>query len=337
MIEESPRAQQLFALLVSAQGPGYRSFLSGAQLARDLGVSRSAIWKAAASLRSLGVAIEALPRQGYRLARAASPLEQAAVINALLPDTAARLRQGECRWSTASTNADLLSRGGLSAGEFDFLTAEYQSAGRGRRGRRWLAPPGGSICLSWSWSFEVLPPQSGALSLAIGVAALRALRRCGVTGVDLKWPNDLVTPDGKLGGILIELRSESGGPTHVVVGIGLNVVLGPEIVEDVASTGNRATDLATLTPQPPARSQLVAALLDAGTAAMAEFARTGFDSFIAEYRHADVLAGQPVTVSGPQDSMEGSAAGIDHDGALLVDTPTGRRRIVSGEISVRRT
>ena len=336
MSEASPRAQQLFALLAAAQGPAYRPFLSGAQLARDLGVSRSAVWKAAANLRSLGVAIEALPRQGYRLARADSPLTQTGVIGALRADTVTRLRQGECRWSTASTNADLLARAGLHAGQFDFLTAEYQSAGRGRRGRRWFAPPGGAVCLSWSWSFEVLPPQSGALSLAIGVSALRALRGCGVTGVGLKWPNDLVTADGKLGGILIELRSESGGPTHVVVGIGLNVVLGPEVIEDVALTGNRATDLLTLTPQPPARSELVAALLDAGTTAMAEFSRSGFDSFIGEYRQADVLAGQAVTASGPQDTVEGSAAGIDPDGALLLDTSTGRRRIVSGEISIRR-
>ena len=340
MNRAAPLPQRLFEHLASdGPAPAARAFQSGEQLAQALGVSRSAVWKAAAQLRALGLAIDALPRQGYRLHRAAGLLDAASIRARLAPDTVARLRNGECLWSTGSTNADLLARNAPARGAFDFLAAEYQLAGRGRRGRRWLAPPGGGLCLSWSWSFDALPAQSGALSLAVGVSALRALRRLGIAGVGLKWPNDLVTTGGKLGGILIELKSEAGGPLHVVVGIGLNVALGEAITRDVAATGNRAVDLASLGVAPD-RNALIAALLESGVQGLATFAQSGFASFGDDYRDADVLAGQRVVVAGTRDSatgtvLSGTALGIDADGALLVQTPGGVERVLSGDVSVR--
>ncbi len=99
-------------------------------------------------------------------------------------------------------------------------------AGRGRRGRAWLAPPGGSICLSLSWTFREVPADLSALGLVVGVCKLRALRELGIAAAKLKWPNDILVDDRKLGGILIELRAESDGPVYVVIGIGLNVAPG---------------------------------------------------------------------------------------------------------------
>jgi BirA family biotin operon repressor/biotin-[acetyl-CoA-carboxylase] ligase len=335
----APLPQRLFEQLAgSGAGAAPRSFQSGEQLAQTLGVSRSAVWKAAAQLRTLGLAIDALPRQGYRLRRAAGVLDAAAIRARLTAGTAARLRGGESVWSTGSTNADLLARSAPTPGEFDFRVAECQSAGRGRRGRRWLAPPGGGLCLSWSWGFDALPPQSGALSLAVGVTALRALRSLGIAGVGLKWPNDLVTAGGKLAGILIELKSEAGGPLHVVVGIGLNVALGETVIRDVAATGNRAIDLASLGAVPD-RNALIAALLESGVQGLAAFAHAGFAGFADEYREADTLAGRAVTVSGGATAaaLAGIARGVDADGALLVQTATGVERILSGDVSVRST
>lgn len=339
MTAVAPLVQRLFdALATQADAAADPPrFQSGESLAQSLGVSRSGIWKAVTQLREAGVDVDALPRQGYRLRRTTSALQPQLIRQQLPAATAQRLRTLRCCWSTGSTNADLLLQSGLLPGQCDVLTAEHQSAGRGRRGRRWLAPPGGAVCLSWSWSFDVLPPQSSALSLAVGVTALRALGRCGITGVQLKWPNDLVTAQGKLGGILIELKSESGGPTLVVVGIGLNVSLGRALTEQVASTGNLATDLAALGAARTSRSQLVAALVDCGIDGMLEFARSGFDSFIGEYRRADLLAGSAVRVIGAQSSLEGVADGVDGDGALRLHTATGLERIVSGDVSVRRS
>src|SRR5690606_8664008 len=122
----------------------------------------------------LGTEVEAITRMGYRLAQPASPLDAASVRALLPPSTAALLREGECLGDASSTNTLLIERGAPPPSRFDFLTAEHQSAGRGRRGRSWLAPPGGAICLSWCWCFEGLAAQLGALSLAMGVAYRRA-------------------------------------------------------------------------------------------------------------------------------------------------------------------
>jgi BirA family biotin operon repressor/biotin-[acetyl-CoA-carboxylase] ligase len=249
------------------------------------------------------------------------------------------LRSGECAADVQSTNSALLARAPPPPGQFDFLTAEYQQAGRGRRGRQWLAPPGSAVCLSWSWCFENLAANPGALSLAVGVGVKRALDSLGIRGAGLKWPNDLVTPQGKLGGILIEMRSEIAGPVHVVVGLGLNVALGAQARGAISQLGNAATDLAELcgqTPAPP-REALVAALLQHGVAAMDEFAQAGLAGFLDEYRAADALHGREVHILAHNDPQDGVARGIDDDGALKVERGGRIHRIIAGEVSVRGT
>jgi BirA family biotin operon repressor/biotin-[acetyl-CoA-carboxylase] ligase len=213
----------------------------------------------------------------------------------------------------------------------------YPRAGRARRGRSWLAAPGGGICLSWSWCFEAHAAQLGALSLAVGVAVLRALASSGIEGVRLKWPNDLVTAQGKLGGILIEMRSEAAGPVHVVIGLGLNVALGRDARTRIDQLGNAATDLAELAAgaRPPAREPLVAALLDQAVVALDDFAQAGLVNFLAEYRAADALAGQAVQTQGGSGPAVGIARGIDDDGALRIEHAGKIHRIIAGEVSVR--
>ncbi len=316
---------------------GMPRFVSGSALAADFNVTRSAIWKGIRRLRELGTEIDAITHRGYRLALPSSPLATEGVIAALAPATRARLREGLCVPEIDSTNTNLLKRAAPTPGHFDFLTAEYQSAGRGRRGRSWLAAPGGAICLSWSWCFDGLAGQLGALSLATGVAVLRALHSLGLDGARLKWPNDLTTARGKLGGILIEMRSEAAGPMHVVVGLGLNVVLGAAAREQIDQLGNSATDLAELAgrARPPLREQLVAALLDHGIAAMQEFAQSGFAPFLAEYKAADALANRAVQVQGGNDLVDGIARGVDDDGALRIEHAGRIHRIIAGEVSVR--
>ncbi|MGH8207494.1 MAG: biotin--[acetyl-CoA-carboxylase] ligase, partial [Steroidobacteraceae bacterium] len=307
-----PLVQRLYRLLSD------REFHSGSLLAARCGVSRSAVWKAVAALRALGVTVHAVANRGYRLPDASPPI-QAERITGLLPRAAAaRLRAGNSCWSTGSTNADLLHHSAVPAGQFDFLTAEYQTAGRGRRARRWFAPPGGALCLSLSWSFAALPADVGALSLAIGVCALRALAALGGTGAALKWPNDLVVGTAKLGGILIELRAEAGGPALVVIGIGMNIAVGPALLAQVLATGTRPADLSGLGIPACDRNDLAAALINACIAGLEQFERAGFRPFVAEWRAADALAGQPVTVSSDAGTVVGHARGIDADGALCV-------------------
>lgn len=317
------------------EGP---QFLSGAALAAEFKVTRSAIWKAISLLRQRGAEIEAITHRGYRLARPASPLRTEGVLARLSPATRALLRDGQCVEEAHSTSTVLLERGAPPPGQFDFLSAEYQDAGRGRMGRSWLAPPGGAICLSWSWCFQGMAQRLGALSLATGVAVLRALRSVGVTGVQLKWPNDLVTAQGKLGGILIEIRSEAAGPLHVVVGLGLNVSVGAAMREFIGVSGLRPVDLAELVPdgQPPPREALVAAILEQNVALLRNFSRDGFAAAQAEYQAADALRGKVVRLTGgSQVVSDGIARGVDVEGALLVERDGQLHRIVAGEVSVR--
>jgi len=307
---------------------------SGEELAAALSISRAAVWKRLQQLEEWGILLEATPGSGYRLE---SPLDllDAAAIRAGLPAAAReRLRNLEVHASLESTSDRLLAVNDLPAGRFDACLAEYQSAGRGRRGRQWIAPFASGLCLSVNWNYRDAPATLSALSLAAGVAARRALRRLGFSGLSLKWPNDIVHADGKVGGILIDLRGEAAGPAYFVVGIGINIRLPVRVRERLRAEGVEALDLASL-GQAPKRTEAAAVLVAELTAALLEFGGRGMAAFADEWQEADALAGRPVRVLQGGLQFDGLARGVDGDGALMLETDGVRRRILSGEVSVR--
>ncbi len=308
---------------------------SGEELATRLAISRAAVWKQMRRLGDWGIELQATPGRGYRLVEPIELLEPAAIQCALPQIAAARLRHLEVQEALDSTSDRLLAVTDLPAGRFDVCLAEFQLAGRGRRGRRWLAPFASGLCLSVNWSFRDAPAALGALSLAAGVAILRALRKFEVAGLALKWPNDVVHAGRKLGGILIDMRGEAAGPAYVVVGVGINLRLPERIRARLRADGIEATDLATLAGDIPRRNALAAALVNELALALEEFASRGLAGFSDEWRDADALAGQPVRILQGTQAVEGYARGVDTDGALLVDSGGMRRRVVSGEVSVR--
>jgi BirA family transcriptional regulator, biotin operon repressor / biotin---[acetyl-CoA-carboxylase] ligase len=310
-------------------------FHSGEELAGRLRVSRSAVWKAAHSLRDLGSTVHAVRNRGYRLCGAREPLDAAAIQGALGRTARARLRHLGVAWTTTSTNTVLLERLSPPPGQAEAALAEFQSAGRGRRGKSWLAPPGGAVCLSLSWTFAQMPRDAGSLSLAIGVCVLRALQSSGVAGLQLKWPNDVQLGEAKLGGILIELRAEAAGPASAVIGIGLNIALGAALIARLADAGVAAADLAACGAVLPGRNALAAQLIDSCIEGLLQFEEHGLRIFMEEWRKADALRGRPVTVVSGDERMRGLARGIDLTGALLVESPQGVRKFVTGEVSVR--
>ena len=324
--------QPLVARVFTALADG--EFHSGEQLAENLGVSRGAVWKAVESLRELGATLHAVRNKGYRL-RSGSDALDSRQIATLLPE-AVRGHVGsiDAAWTVDSTNSVLLARPNPPFGTCEVLLAEYQTAGRGRRGRAWLAPPGGSICLSLCWAFRDVPQDLGALGLVIGVCALRALRESGLEDVRLKWPNDLLAEGKKLGGILIELRAESAGPACVVIGIGLNAALGEPLLRQIAAMGWPATDLATAGVA-ISRNTVAAAIIDQVTRGLSCFEREALRPFVEEWRTADVLRGCQVEVQTAVGAARGLARGIDLHGALLLETPHGVQRFISGEVTVR--
>ena len=327
--EALPLVARVFAALADGE------FHSGEQLAETLGVTRSAVWKAVESLRELGATLHAVQNKGYRLRSGSDALDSGRITNLLPPSVRTNVRIVETAWTVDSTNSVLLARQNCPFGACDVLLAEYQTAGRGRRGRAWLAPPGGSICLSLAWAFREVPQDLGALGLVIGVCALRALRESGLEDVRLKWPNDIVVDGNKLGGILIELRAESAGPASVVIGIGLNVALGARVLEAVGETGVSATDLITAGLKQPSRNALAAALISQMVRGLLVFEKEGLQPFAEEWRAADALRGRQIDVHTLEGVARGVARGIDLHGALVVETPQGVRRFVSGDVTVR--
>jgi BirA family biotin operon repressor/biotin-[acetyl-CoA-carboxylase] ligase len=326
-----PLIAQVFGQLADGR------FHSGEALADSLGVTRSAVWKAAGALRELGATLQAVRNRGYRLARQSEPLDAAKIRERLGREVREHVASVVTTWTIESTNSALLKRANPASGTSEVLLAEYQTAGRGRRGRAWLAPPGGAICLSLSWTFREVPQDLSALGLVIGVCALRALRELDVQNVRLKWPNDLTVGDKKLGGVLIELRGESAGPACVVIGIGLNVALGETLLARIAATGTAAIDLAGAGLSSPQRNVVAAALVSACVQGLEEFGRLGLKPFIEEWRQADALSGRPVTVSVAERGTRGVARGIDAHGALLLETAQGVKRFISGDVTVRPT
>jgi BirA family transcriptional regulator, biotin operon repressor / biotin---[acetyl-CoA-carboxylase] ligase len=315
-----------------------RDFRSGEALAAELSVTRAAVWKAVEQLRELGVSLDAQTHKGYRLARGVSPLSTERIEALLPPALRERLEALLVEWTLESTNTRLLDALPPGAGRAAVVLAECQTGGRGRRGRSWVAPPGGAVCLSLAWQFAEMPADLSALSLVVGLCTADALRELGVADVRLKWPNDLLTPRGKLGGILIEMRAEAGGPVHVVIGIGLNVLLDEAARASVAATGNVADDLGAVHESPggiPDRNAIVAALLRRLLPALEIFPSQGFTPHLAEWNSFDALFDRGVRVENAGEVTRGVARGVDAHGALLVETPTGVHRFVSGEVSVR--
>ena len=312
---------------------------SGTELAHRLGVSRAAIAKHVARLRGQGWSVAARRGGGYCLPAPERPLRREILETALTP-CAARLDSLAILAEVDSTSAWLERRAAPPAGRTALCIAEAQTAGRGRRGRSWHSSAGRSITFSAARSFQRAPAELGALGLAVGVALAELLHDRGADTVGLKWPNDIVSGEAKLGGILIEVRGEAAGAARATVGVGLN--------HGRASPGARGEDPATapplddvaladlLDPLPP-RDRLAGEAMAAVIEALDRFEREGMAPLHSRWNRLDRLAGRPVSVWTGADRVDGHARGIAADGALLFDDASGaRRRLYSGDVSLRK-
>lgn len=303
--------------------------VSGSALAARLGVTRAAVWKQVHALRALGAPIESAPGRGYRLGWPIQLLQAAAIRRSLSPVQRAYIGI-EVRWQLDSTNSQLLRRAATSDADSLACLTEIQSAGRGRRGRAWIAPLGGAICLSFLKRFAAGMGSLGGLSLAAGVAVVETLHAAGFAQVGLKWPNDVVLADRKLAGILVEIGGEFLGPCHAVIGLGLNLRVPPAHALD-----QPVAALEQLSGPIPSRNALAAQLIGALDAATTRFAGDGFAAFAERFARHDALAGRRVRVHAEDDTAEGVACGVDARGALRVRQ--GERMVTfdSAEVSVR--
>lgn len=310
-------------------------FHSGTELGRKLGVSRASIGKAVHVLIDAGLEVHSVTGRGYRLAHALEPLDRRRLLRQLGP-LAARVRDrltilGEVE----STNRYLINEAGVSVPTFhgSVCLAEAQARGRGRRGRHWVATPYHNVMLSIGWRFDAGPNGISGLSLAAGLAVRHALEKYGVQGAMLKWPNDILWEGRKLAGLLVDLQGEASGPSHIVLGLGVNGYLAPR---EAALIDQPWVDLATITGRTVERNRLVAQIVAELFAGFDKFANQGFAAYRDEWQRCHVHQGKPVRLTQDEKTYTGVAEGVDEHGALLLRDGTGKLRpFHSGDVSLR--
>ena len=322
------RTAQLIRLLADGQ------YHSGTVLARSLGMTRAGVWKAMQGIRSrFGLEIHSHKRWGYRLSHPLELLDEEKIRSHLPADARRHLAQLEIFQELDSTNAYLLRQGRIDAPRGRVCLAEYQRAGRGRRGRSWASPFGSNLYLSLLWRYALAPQELGALSLALGASIAQVLENFGVQEIALKWPNDLLWHKRKLGGILIEMVAESQGPCLVVVGLGINTRLSPAAA---ASIQQPWTDLESILGTGAcSRNALAAALIGALLQTMTTYEIRGFPAFLPAWQRYDRYLGEAVELHQGTKVLRGIYRGITDTGALRLEGKGGMQCFQGGEVSLR--
>jgi BirA family biotin operon repressor/biotin-[acetyl-CoA-carboxylase] ligase len=310
-------------------------FRSGQDLADALGVSRTAVWKQVNKLgRDTGLEIESVKGRGYRICGGVDLLEEAEIRKTLSDRTISLLGKLMVLESIDSTNAELMRQAQQGRACGIVCTAEQQSAGRGRRGRQWVSPYASNLYVSLIWEFSQGAAALEGMSLAVGVAVARALEKCGLPKVQLKWPNDVLFDGAKLGGILLEMTGDASGTCQVVVGVGLNVVMPETAAQEIDQAW---TDVKTIAgASAPGRNPLLAALLNELLPLVADYETDGFAAWQKQWLALDAFADAAVVLDTGTSQMGGTARGVDQRGALQLETATGVQSVYGGEISLRR-
>ena len=317
------------------------AYHSGEDLAANVGLTRARVSQVLKEAEAAGLALERLKGRGYRLLEAPDFLDAKRVRSqlAVLAETSgvALPLAIEIVDQIESTSSELMRRVQRRDVHRNVLAAEWQTAGRGRRGRVWTAIAGGSLTFSLGWKFEQGAGFLAGLSLAVGVAVVHALEAEGFRGVALKWPNDLIHRHMKVGGILIELNGDALGPTTTVIGVGLNVRLPPLARKDIPVPVTDLASVAGRKAQAIDRNRLLARLLAELATVLDLYAREGFAPFAAEWQHRHAYQGKPVRLLLPDGAVvTGKVAGVDASGALVLADGPRRTRFLSGEITLRR-
>jgi birA, biotin-[acetyl-CoA-carboxylase] ligase region len=321
--------QQILRLLSDGQ------FHSGQELGEILGVSRTAVWKHLQKLEGLNISLESVKGKGYRVCGGLDLLNVERIQQQLQPEIKELLDVLDIHTVIDSTNTYTLQSAAGRVNGYVCL-AEQQTSGKGRRGRHWVSPFGKNIYLSVLWNFEGVAALEG-LSLAVGVAIVEALESFGVSGVKLKWPNDVLWQQRKLAGILLEVTGDPAGLCQVVVGIGLNVSM-PDVSASVID--QPWVDLQTIQsqlelPRPVLRNELVAALLTHLLPLLRNYPEEKFAAYRERWEQLNAYAGKPVELHTARDSVKGRMVGVDESGALRLATEQGEALFYGGEVSLR--
>ncbi len=299
-------------------------FHSGEHLGEQLGMSRAAINKHIQTLRDWGIDVFTVPGKGYSLPEPIQLLDEAFILSQISEGTVKVLPVID------STNQYLLERlTQLKSG--DACIAEYQQAGRGRRGRQWFSPFGTNLYLSMYWRLEQGPAAAIGLSLVIGIVIAEVLQQLGAPDVRVKWPNDLYLNDKKLAGILVELTGKTGDAAQIVMGAGINLAM-KSVVSEVVNQGWINLQQVGLNID---RNKLAVSLIKELRQSLVQFEREGLTPFLSRWQQLDNYINRPVKLIIGEREVFGIARGINEQGGLLLEQDGVIKAWVGGEISLR--
>ncbi|BES86676.1 bifunctional ligase/repressor BirA [Pectobacterium araliae] len=299
-------------------------FFSGELLGEMMGMSRAAINKHIQTIRDWGIDVFTVTGKGYSLP-APMQLLDAEVILKHLPEGGVTVLP-----VVDSTNQYILERlDTLSSG--DACLAEYQQSGRGRRGRQWFSPFGANLYLSLYWRLEQGPAAAVGVSLVIGIVMAEVLHKLGADGVRVKWPNDLYLKDRKLAGILVELTGKTGDAANLVIGAGINLQM-REPAPDTINQGWINLQEAGIEIN---RNTLASTLISELRSALVIFELQGLEPFISRWEKLDNYFNRSVRLIIGNREIHGIDRGIDHQGALLLESDGLITPYIGGEISLR--
>lgn len=299
-------------------------FHSGEQLGERLGMSRAAINKHIQTLRDWGVDVFTVPGKGYSLPEPIQLLDDEFIRSNIQTGAVTVLPVID------STNQYLLERlATLDSG--DVCVAEYQQAGRGRRGRKWFSPFGANLYLSMYWRLEQGPAAAIGLSLVIGIVMAEVLQSLGADKVRVKWPNDLYLMDRKLAGILVELTGKTGDAAQIVIGAGINLAM-RSVESDVINQGWINLQQAGIKID---RNTLAVRLIKELRAALLLFEQEGLAPYLSRWEKLDNFIDRPVKLIIGEKEIFGTSRGIDTQGALLLEQDGVIKPWMGGEISLR--
>lgn len=306
-------------------------YVSGQQLCEKLGVSRTAVWKAINQLKEEGYQVEAVRNRGYHIVESPDVISKEEIVSMI--DTNWAGQEVYYYNITDSTNIRAKQLGEEGAPHGTLVTADQQSAGRGRRGRGWESPPGCSVYMSILLRPDIPPVKAPMLTLVMALSVAGSLKDCTGLDVQIKWPNDIILNGKKLVGILTEMSTEIDYINHVVIGVGINVNMEylPEGIRD------KATSLRLATGHVVRRSELIASTMKQFERYYGLFLESrNLESMREEYNQLLVNRGKEVRILGGKEEYNAVALGINSEGELLVRREDGSEEAVfAGEVSVR--
>ncbi|MFC4701539.1 bifunctional biotin--[acetyl-CoA-carboxylase] ligase/biotin operon repressor BirA [Glaciecola siphonariae] len=316
---------QIVALLNS------ENFVSGEEISRGLGITRSSVSNHIKAISELGLDIFSVKGRGYKLAKPLTLLSEGKIRQHMAIQSTSQSTSDILLRNIVSSTNDVVKQLAPSLKQGSVCLAECQTQGRGRRGRTWVSPFGSSIYMSMLWRFDSGYQSMAGLSLLIGIGLNRALQRLGVHTCKLKWPNDVYNAGKKLAGILIEVEGQIGEQTLAVIGVGVNI----ELADGLEAIDQAYTDVQEALGGAVDRNIFTAYLLEALWDMLPEFQQNGLAPFMEEWRAADLYFDKKVSLISGSYTTHGVSKGIDSSGALLLETNGAVKPYHGGEISVR--